>query len=90
MVQMEEIKQCEQVARKYGATKIILFGSTLEDMESAHDIDLICSGVSDGDFILMSSEMEELVSVPVDVFSTTPLTSFVDFNLKRGRVLYEQ
>ena len=46
------------LARNYGATSLILFGSALDNPESARDIDLACDGV----------EANEVVAVAVNVF----------------------
>ncbi len=90
MVKRADIESCVDIAKRYGANKIVLFGSAQFTPETAHDIDLICSGVPDALFYQMAADMEDVISVPVDVFSALPETSFVRFNLPRGKVIYER
>lgn len=89
MIAEEQIEQCVEAAKEYGAKKVVLFGSALYDPEHARDIDIIVSGVSGWDVIRMGADMEDRVNVPVDVVSGDEKGDFVEMNLKRGKVLYE-
>lgn len=88
VLQPEMIAQCMDVARRFHATKLILFGSALTKPESARDIDLACEGVVGWDLFKMGAELEEVVSYPVDL---VPLEEcrFPQYIRTNGRVLYE-
>jgi predicted nucleotidyltransferase len=40
-----ELEKIKVLAQNYGVTSLILFGSALDDPESARDIDRACDGV---------------------------------------------
>lgn len=90
MITTEQIGKCVQVARRYGAGKLALFGSAAEDPKQANDIDLICSGVHGWKFLLMGADMEIETGVAVDTVSSDEPSAFVEINLSRGKVLYER
>lgn len=46
MIDNTYIQRAIHLAKDYGATRLILFGSALESPESARDLDLACDGVS--------------------------------------------
>lgn len=90
MIKQEQVLACVQIAKDYGATKVVLFGSTVNDPDNAHDIDLLCLGVPDHDFVPMHAEMENRAMVPVDVVTEPPHTPFTEIALKNGTLLYER
>ena len=89
MVTQAQIEKCVEVAKKYGAKKLVLFGSANEDPGHARDIDVICMGLKEIDVLRMAAEIENETSVLVDAVPGDPLTPFVKFNLPRGKVLYD-
>jgi len=88
MITSRQIQTCVEVARKYGAKKLVLFGSANEEPEKAQDIDLICDGVRGLDLLRMAAEIENETGAPVDVVSAVPRTPFVSMNAPRGRVIH--
>jgi uncharacterized protein len=88
MVTRRQIAACVEVAKNYGATRVLLFGSAAENPEEARDIDLICEGVKGFRFFEMAGMMEHASHVTVDVIPATPRTRFVEMNEKRAQVLY--
>jgi uncharacterized protein len=88
MVTQEQIKACAAVARNYGATRVVLFGSALREPERARDIDIACSGVRDDVFIRMSAEMDRAAGRPVDVIDADEGNGFTEYVLRHGMVLY--
>jgi len=89
MISSEQIQTCVEVARKYGARRLVLFGSAAEDPGKAHDIDLVCEGVEGWDVIRMGAEMEERARALIDIVTTPPATPFTQMALEEGTVLYE-
>ena len=88
MVTTQQIDKCIAVAKRYGATKLVLFGSAVHDAANARVIDLLCEGVEGRDFFKMGAEMEDETMKPVDVVSMVPCTRFVQYNMTKGRVLH--
>ena len=88
MVTPEQIDKCIAVARRYGATKLVLFGSAVHDAEHARDIDLLCEGVKGGRFLSMGAEMENETGIMVDTIPADEPSPFVEYNMLKGRVLY--
>lgn len=88
-VNKKMIEECIALARKYGATRLILFGSVLEDPDNASDIDLACDGIEGWKLFEFGAKLEELSSVPVDVVPLKPPTRFTRYVEKKGRTIYE-
>jgi uncharacterized protein len=84
-----QVMACVDVARKYGAKKLVLFGSAAHDPSTARDIDLVCEGVQGWDVISMGAEMEEQAGACIDIVTTPPVTPFAEMALDEGKVLYE-
>jgi predicted nucleotidyltransferase len=89
MISADQISKCVAVARRFGATKLVLFGSAVDDPENAHDIDLLCEGVDDVEFFRMGAEMENETLAVVDIVPIPPVTRFTEYNIARGKVLHE-
>lgn len=87
MVTQQQIDACVAVARRYGATRVLLFGSALDNPAQARDIDLICGGVADEVFMRMSAEMDRAAGVPVDVLDAGDDSPFTRYVAVRGREL---
>jgi predicted nucleotidyltransferase len=88
MVTDDQLKKCIEIASKFGVTKLVLFGSCLDSLANARDIDLICEGMKNEDYFKMGAEMESAAGITVDVVPLEPKTPFVEYNLRKGRVLY--
>lgn len=89
MITQEQFDKCVEVAKRYGAKKLILFGSATENMEQARDIDLLCYGLKEIDVLRMAGMMKIDAGASVDVIPADSETPFVKFNLARGKVLYD-
>ena len=88
MVTNEQINRCIEVAKRYGAKKLVLFGSAADDTAHANDIDLLCEGVTGPLFFEMAGMMEHESHSSVDVVPAIPRTRFVEVNERRGRMIY--
>ena len=89
MIKSDQIAKCIEVAKRYGAKRLVLFGSAVENPENARDIDLICSGVRGWQFLLMGADMENETGAIVDTVPADEPSEFVEYNLSRGKILYE-
>ncbi len=76
-----------RVAREFGARRLLLFGSALENPASARDLDLACAGVPGWKLFELSSALEEALGVPLDLVPLDPSTPFTRLIEKRARVL---
>ncbi len=86
----EHLDQAVSIARRYGADRVLLFGSALESPETARDIDLAVGGVDGWEFFGMAAEMEEALPLPIDVIPLFPENAFTRHIRARGRWLYER
>ena len=75
------------VARRFGAKRLLLFGSALDNPATARDLDLACAGVPGWKFFEFSSALEETLGVPLDLVPLDPPTPFTQLIEKRARVL---
>jgi uncharacterized protein len=75
------------VARSFGAKRLLLFGSALENPVAARDLDLACAGVPGWKLFELSSALEETLGVPLDLVPRDRPTPFTRLIEKRARVL---
>ncbi|MGE5352470.1 MAG: nucleotidyltransferase family protein [Ignavibacteriales bacterium] len=74
-------------AKRYGATRIIMFGSAVTAPETAHDIDIALDGIKGWRIFEFAGKMEEELNVPLDVVSLSPSSRFTRHIENYGRVL---
>ncbi len=79
----------EMLARKYGAKRVILFGSSLLPGHVAQDIDLGVSGVSAADYFTFCGELMFAAEKPVDVVDLDKDSKFTRLIIKEGVPIYE-
>ena len=85
-----QLQEAVDIARRFGATRLLLFGSALTNPEKARDLDLAVDGVPGWDFFRMAAEIEERLGVPLDVVPLDVDDPFVCAIERDGRVLYER
>lgn len=83
----EQIKRAVDLAKGYGATRLILFGSAADDPAAARDLDLACDGVTGWKLYELGGRLEEELHALVDVVPLTPPTPFTRLIERRGKVL---
>jgi predicted nucleotidyltransferase len=64
------------IAREYGATQMILFGSALENPADARDIDLACAGVTGWKLFELAARLENTLHINFDLIPLTPSSRF--------------
>lgn len=76
----EHIETATAIARDYGATRMVVFGSALDDPENARDLDLAIEGVEGWTIWKLAAEIEENLDIPVDVIplDPSPFTELVE------------
>ena len=65
-----------ELARKYGARRVLLFGSSAQPDVDGRDIDLAVEGVPDDQFFKFYGELIFALSKPVDVVDLGKRSSF--------------
>ncbi|TAN60417.1 DNA polymerase III subunit beta [bacterium] len=81
------IKRIVDLAKEYGATRVILFGSAAEKPEDARDIDIACDGIQGWKLYEMAARLEEELDALLDIVSLSPSTSFTSLIEARGKHL---
>jgi predicted nucleotidyltransferase len=89
MIPLKDRNIIRRVARKYGAKKVLLFGSAARtSFRKAHDIDLAVSGVAAADFFSFYGELMMQISKPVDVIDLTAGSPFAAVVDQEGVLVY--
>lgn len=83
-VTSEHIETAKSIARRYGATRMILFGSAVDDPEHARDLDLAIDGVEGWTIWTLAADIEHALDIPVDIVPLDP-NPFTDLVEKYGR-----
>ncbi len=83
----QQIDKAIALAKAYGATRLLLFGSALEKPEQARDLDLACDGVAGWKLYELGARLEEELGVSLDIIPLSPPTRFTRFIENRARVL---
>ena len=86
-----ELKEIARISKEFGASKVILFGSCLEDIEAAQDIDVAVSGIKPGEFFKYYGKVSMAVDDEVDIVDLDDVREHLYQRLlSKGRVLYEK
>jgi hypothetical protein len=86
-IRQEQIDRAVELARAYGATRLILFGRAVTEPEQARDLDLACDGVPGWKLYELGAQIEEELRIPLDLVPLNPPNSFTRLIEKRGTVL---
>ena len=89
-VSAEDIQRGVEILRRHGAARIVLFGSAIESLETARDVDLAVDGIEGWDFFRAAAEVEQELSVPLDLIPLSPPSRFTRYIERKGKVLYER
>ena len=81
MITPKDKKTIQDVARKYRASRVLLFGSSLSDSPESRDIDIAVEGVNAEDYFAFYGELLCSLSKPVDIVDLSQRTKFVDLVL---------
>ena len=86
-VEPEQLDRAIALAKSFGATRLILFGSAANTPDEARDLDLACDGVSGWKFYELGARLEEELKVSLDLISLSPPTRFTRLIERKGKVL---
>lgn len=84
---LTKIDRIVQLARAYGATRLILFGSALDAPQTARDVDIACDGVPGWKLFELAAKIEDELSIPSDIIPLTPASRFTQSIEKKGKIL---
>jgi predicted nucleotidyltransferase len=77
-----------EMAAKYGAKRVVLFGSSLSPDRESRDIDIGVEGIEEKDFFAFYGELLCALSKPVDVVDLSTQSRFVELVKREGIPLY--
>ncbi|MGA1864419.1 MAG: nucleotidyltransferase family protein [bacterium] len=87
----KDIKKIIDISKNYNVEKIILFGSCVTDVKSAHDIDLAVSGINPKKFFDYYGHISMEAEHEIDLLDLSDIREHL---LKRilsaGKVIYER
>jgi predicted nucleotidyltransferase len=86
-IKQDQLDRVIALAKDYGATRLILFGSAATTPEQARDLDLACDGVSGWSLYELGARLEEELQIPLDLIPLTPPTRFTRLVEQQGKVL---
>ena len=86
-VQQEQLDRAVALAKAFGATRLILFGSAAGNPEQARDLDLACDGVPGWKLYELGAHLEEELQLPLDLVSLSPPNRFTRLIERRGKIL---
>jgi len=86
-ISQSQIEKIVSLAKDYGATRLILFGSAVEMPEKARDIDLACDGVQGWKLYALAARLEEELRMSLDIVPLTPPSKFTEYIKAKGKVL---
>ncbi|MFQ6034551.1 MAG: nucleotidyltransferase family protein [Sedimentisphaerales bacterium] len=86
-----ELKKIASISKEFGAKKVLLFGSCLEDIESARDIDIAVSGIKPREFFKYYGKVSMAVENEVDIIDLDDVREHLYKRvLSKGQVVYEE
>ncbi|OGU76735.1 MAG: hypothetical protein A2V93_06605 [Ignavibacteria bacterium RBG_16_34_14] len=88
MISKEDKNKLLDIAKKYKATKLYLFGSNLDSKKEPNDIDIAVEGIPDSLFFKFYSELIFALSKPVDLIDLKKKTLFNEIIKSEGILLY--
>ena len=86
-IDQQHIQRAIALAKAYGATRLVLFGSAATEPGQARDLDLACDGVHGWKLYELGARIEEELGVPLDLVSLSPPSRFTRLIERRGKTL---
>ncbi|MCF6147692.1 MAG: DNA polymerase III subunit beta [Candidatus Kuenenia sp.] len=82
-----QIERICTLAKTYGATRLILFGSAAEKPDEANDIDIACDGIPGWKLFEFAAKLEDELGRSLDIVPLSPTTRFTEYIKTKGKVL---
>jgi predicted nucleotidyltransferase len=81
------INRMIELAKDFGATRLILFDSQIERPQEARDVDLACDGIPGWKLFELAAKIEDELEIHLDIIPLTPPSRFTRHIEKKGQVL---
>ncbi len=88
MITDKDRQMIKEIAAKYRAKRVLLFGSSLSDDKESRDIDIGVEGIEQKDFFTFYGELLFGLSKPVDVIDLSTRSRFVELIQRESIPLY--
>ena len=88
MLSPRDKAEIEDIARRYGVARGLLFGSSATDSSEAHDIDLAVEGLASARFFSFYADLIFGLSKPVDLVDLGRKSMFTDIIRREGIPVY--
>lgn len=86
-----ELAKIVGISKEFGAQRVLLFGSCLEDVEQAHDIDIAVSGIKPREFFKYYGKVSVAVDDEVDIIDLDDIREHLHKRiLSKGKIIYER
>ena len=86
-----ELAKIEKISKEFGVKKVFLFGSCLESVETANDIDIAVEGIKAKDFFKYYGRISMAIDDEVDLVDLDDLREhFQKRILSKARIIYER
>ena len=82
-----QIEKIVSLARSYGATRLILFGSIIETPTEARDVDIACDGIAGWKLYELAARLEEELHTPLDLVPLRPPSRFTKRIESKGKII---
>ena len=77
-----------EISKRYHATRVLLFGSSILPEKESHDIDIAVEGIAPKDFFRFYGELLFSLSKPVDVIDLSGSSKFIQMIRRDGILIY--
>ena len=88
MIAERDRRIIKEIAAKYHAKRVVLFGSSLSPDRESRDIDIGVEGIDEKDFFTFYGELLLALSKPVDIVDLSTKTLFAELIQREGIPLY--
>jgi predicted nucleotidyltransferase len=86
-----ELDRIVDISKEFGAKKVLLFGSCVEDISAGRDIDVAVSGIKPEDFFKFYGKVSMEVENEVDIVDLDDVREHLYKRiLSKGKILYER
>ena len=76
-----------RLAKEYGDTRLMLFGSILENSSEARGVDIACDGMSGWKFYEFAAKFGDELRMPFDVIPLSPSNRFTQYIERKGKII---
>lgn len=86
-----ELLKIVEISKEFGVKKVMLFGSCLEDIRTANDIDIAVSGVNPRDFFKYYGKLSMATRNEIDLIDLNDARPHLHNRiLTTGKIIYEK